>query len=40
MKVVLNGIFDRYDVDKSGTIDIKEFRDLINDLSYKKTGEK
>ena len=40
MKVVLNGIFDRYDVDKSGTIDIKESRALINDLSYKKTGEK
>lgn len=40
MKVVLNSIFDKYDVDKSGTIDIKEFRTLINEISEKKTGEK
>ena len=30
MKVVLNNIFDKYDVDKSGTINIREFKTLIN----------
>ena len=38
LKVILSGIFDRYDADKSGSIDIREFRRLINDIGEKRTG--
>ena len=40
LKIVLNEIFDKYDTDRNGAIDQKQFRAMINKISFKKTGEK
>ena len=40
MRAVLSNIFDKYDKDGDDSLDFKEFTLLINDIAFKKTGDK
>lgn len=40
LKITLNEIFDKYDTNKNGSLDVKEFTEMMNKISFKKTGEK